>query len=1268
MEELEFLDSAMSNPGGPASSSMDVSTPIPVRRLSTDDSIMVSPGLRQSCPSDAGSRESGSKQKEACLGCGRFYMVSKAFANAMELLRWGLPEGRGRWCTDCFITWRTCHGQTMSLTLFPQWLSDQTNLERWRMEVAVAVTLRDEGVMTITAQMISNRIDFYCSVCRLLVTPTHHRAVVRIEDIAAKGNEFSGTILEQSNLVSLLNPNGTAQVCAFVRPPAAPKFAVELHRHNVFPCYATVACGGEREAALVREVLGGGEEAIVELRATSTALVPYRSGGQLQTKLDGKFYVVVGIAKTALEAFTKKGWEHTAKEVLFTPPASKAIALESEAHTAGDIGVLAKVQPCSQALVAAKAALKALRELSRSRDKTSRFAAMSKNTNAVDGYGRKIGLRWSPSFDMLVLKCNFFATAGSVDNEKGFVPALSDALLKSSDPKLANILADHAADEKSVSNAFSPTLWITNMVKAALEVLFTGLIPEWHPDVAPVLVKDFGKLVDALTVIGEELVREEVGDPGCDTVSMLIADVSAFLTIMESVSDDCVTTPSAIKEAHQRIRHVGLAGAAEAFIGSSTGASFVEKSSVHLARSANEELGDARLATAKSFIADSRVPIVAACAEEGRFMVTNKDSVVNMLPFSVVCESISTVCEAVVVWSPLRLEECIGQLGSWSSDVLGVLKAFDTGLLLVQLEWLDAFAEVDGGLEGKDAEFEDIPALFAALRPMLSKAKQIMPKEEPDLRELGTALENLQGVIHERLPSVADAMHGVIDFVQRIANVNSTVRRNAGLLCAALDELACMTMPSNLQQALDEFKIVTIRRRQSSSFFSVALRLLDIRAGLQKFTVQLGGFDEVGAYCIVQGDGTSDSTRGYVDASRVASAVKDFGSLPQLIALESVVASSIQTCLDEVHAMAYVSQIRFPPSSDGDLVVPCDMLRALVDVGAFKSKGVFDGVMQNYFQIVSESEECSSTSPCSAFRKLTERILDMFGEKKLMALVDCSAFFEPKAVVSLDALKHVMKIMCEVCEIAMLIAVLSKTYIEDLQTVVQPPAFLKDDVKRVMSAIHDRQTELKEYIVQPSVVASTAEMKPARSLINSWVDTSIKICDKYKHVAMEHVATQIGVLSKQVKKCTPTYGHMVSDTIWIKGRCKRELLEQWDRAALAKYTGQLHQTIAAASAAYDAFLPVGPKFEQAFECIQLANGIFQVAREAIILLAHLHVCQELKGEAQLAEAEKLFAKQANVPKTVQECIAGLNAKATALKETATPPPIKKRRLSKTPAV
>ena len=219
--------------------------------------------------------------------------------------------------------------------------------------------------------------------------------------------------------------------------------------------------------------------------------------------------------------------------------------------------------------------------------------------------------------------------------------------------------------------------------------------------------------------------------------------------------------------------------------------------------------------------------------------------------------------EAIAVWSTVRLEECGGQLEDWAQKAHTALETFDLGLSMVQREYLKVFSQPLYAIGSGPAAFEDLPDLFVSLRAPLTKAKSLMPKDEPDFNEVSSALKNLQGRVNEELPAMADVLDHAVRFVRDIVQVNSSIRRDARRVVSALEELAWMTLLGTLDQALDGFRIARARRRQGSSFFSAALRLLDAKGALHNKPLRIEGFPEESRYCLVHGDGSSDTDRHY---------------------------------------------------------------------------------------------------------------------------------------------------------------------------------------------------------------------------------------------------------------------------------------------------------------------------------------------------------------------------------------------------------------------
>ena len=160
----------------------------------------------------------------------------------------------------------------------------------------------------------------------------------------------------------------------------------------------------------------------------------------------------------------------------------------------------------------------------------------------------------------------------------------------------------------------------------------------------------------------------------------------------------------------------------------------------------------------------------------------------------------------------------------------------------------------------------------------------------------------------------------------------------------------------------------------------------------------------------------------------------------------------------------------------------------------------------------------------------------------------------------------------------------------------------------------------------------------------------------------EELAGQISVKAKMLKNIIPLTEHLVNDATWIKGQTKSELLTRTDQVALSKMAAALHFSIFHANKHYTSFYPEDKPIEERFEALGVASGLYANAKQAVISIKHLHVCQIEVGDAQLEEAHTLQTKQqAGVPKPVREQIALLASRYAASKAAQEGQPDAKRR-------
>ena len=71
---------------------------------------------------DGGVDVDGGRSHKSCKGCKRVYGKSRNFFAPTEFVQWGFSNGRGNYCADCYITWRTCMSHSHPLGVLESWI------------------------------------------------------------------------------------------------------------------------------------------------------------------------------------------------------------------------------------------------------------------------------------------------------------------------------------------------------------------------------------------------------------------------------------------------------------------------------------------------------------------------------------------------------------------------------------------------------------------------------------------------------------------------------------------------------------------------------------------------------------------------------------------------------------------------------------------------------------------------------------------------------------------------------------------------------------------------------------------------------------------------------------------------------------------------------------------------------------------------------------------------------------------------------------------
>ena len=155
--------------------------------------------------------------------------------------------------------------------------------------------------------------------------------------------------------------------------------------------------------------------------------------------------------------FGKVGWETTVKEASFTAPLNNAVSLHSEAMQGGNSGIAGKNNTIVEVHQASKCLLKALRSLSRAKDKPNRYRALTVWLETIRDYCKSIGITTVASFDLMVAKSLFYKAAAAVDNDAGTIPSLAETLTRLIDGQLLSSLTEHTEDKKRLLSCVLPS-------------------------------------------------------------------------------------------------------------------------------------------------------------------------------------------------------------------------------------------------------------------------------------------------------------------------------------------------------------------------------------------------------------------------------------------------------------------------------------------------------------------------------------------------------------------------------------------------------------------------------------------------------------------------------------------------------------------------------------------------------------------------------------------------------------------------------------------
>lgn len=264
--------------------------------------------------SRAGSASSLGQTIVPCVGCSRMRDAPGGdWFDASGPVPWAYAgnrnPGKGCWCRECFIVWRTLYEDTVGLSVMKSHLEEPANRHEFMLEVAALITLRKEGVDKITSPLLLARKLAIRTAVRLLCVPWRPSCVVPLSDLGRVWSLGPNQAPPPDLLVTLRQASGdTLAVFVPVEETALPEGArparaVQRPQPESSPlCFQDrLLTGTESDLTLLSQLLG---TTVVPEMAPSTALA--QSHATPNSKLGAKADSVVRLCKNALKGFDDK--------------------------------------------------------------------------------------------------------------------------------------------------------------------------------------------------------------------------------------------------------------------------------------------------------------------------------------------------------------------------------------------------------------------------------------------------------------------------------------------------------------------------------------------------------------------------------------------------------------------------------------------------------------------------------------------------------------------------------------------------------------------------------------------------------------------------------------------------------------------------------------------------------------------------------------------------------------------------------------------------
>lgn len=732
-------------------------------------------------------------------------------------------------------------------------------------------------------------------------------------------------------------------------------------------------------------------------------------------------------------------------------------------------------------------------------------------------------------------------------------------------------------------------------------------------------------------------------------------DIRCVWTIFAAAGPEPSISPAMVHAAHEHLNSPPMKVIAKEFK-APEGRLLLDKSSVLLERHAEDAIGDCRFQAGVRVMSE-KTRIACCKIAGGTVHINNAASIHNGLSISAAQEGLASVFEAVQIWSGRRFEEMTESLCEWTASFFEVVAAIDIGAIAqLNTALASTYYHAMQAVMVGDAGFS-LPSALVGLRANLRQCSSRFGSED-GLCDLARKFRQFVNVAVSKSTGNLSYLVATSDKIGCIIDTNVRCRTLLRCFVQELEFLSSVPCPSDAQAAVNEFKACINTNVSQNTFLERAYRLQSARATLESIGIEFGRYHNLPAGSSISlhdGAAICENVVPSTNVTDLENLVQSCIAFPLCDCVRDLAAGSLQLVVDGACCMAALSALCIPAgvSAEGD-PTSTDLL-ALVDMSALEISGVVTHAAATFSKQEFPAGAGVPDMPCQTMVSLFSKMTISYADCDVVPVTLDHIVQKPIDNLTKATLLNVLELAGGLHKISVAVASLRSYVLKP--SLCQANNSFHPDFVAIVVALTQSCIMLKRDMQSDKHgdAMHTANFLFQAPHVSEWLDRCSDVCGKIKTWSLKQlVVNDIGNLAGTVSDLTHKLKteHLVNDNIFLKGQCKKELLNGDSRQILGARASELHVALFNLSKCYANFWD-GPKVEDEFEEVLSYNLVLEKAKQTLTIIAYVQVILSHSGNTQYESAKQL--KEKNPPGVPATLVTALQAILDSTKE----PPAKK---------